>query len=142
MEKLNWQLLIIVVMIFGSLGLAYSTPVESKDSQEGSASSITPENKELHQKLKEGCEIDAYIKQGDSECEITIRIKEDFKVPVELGSGEIERAINVEIHEDCTPNNGEECSPKNYRARENTLCGGDILAYKTSGIFDSFLYVL
>ena len=67
---------------FGSLGLAYSTSLDSEDSQEGSASSISTENKELHQKLKEGCELDAYIKQEHSMCEIKIRIKDDFKEPI------------------------------------------------------------
>jgi len=81
MKEFKWQLLIIVVIIFGSLGLAYSTSLDSEDSQEGSASSISTENKELHQKLKEGCELDAYIKQEHSMCEIKIRIKDDFKKP-------------------------------------------------------------
>jgi len=134
MKEFKQQLLIIVVIIFGSLVLAYSTPLESKDSQETVTSSISTENKELHQKLKEGCEIDAYIEQGDINCEIKIRIKEDFKEHFEerrrLPSQEIEKAINVEMPRECIPDNGVACSGRNSQ-RELTLCGGDRLVYKT-----------
>ena len=131
--------IIIVVISFGGFCLVNTSPLEATDSQKGIDSGISTENKELHQKLKEGCYIDAYIKQGENACEIKIRIKDDFKdsrrddyyTPTPHDSLEIERAIYVHMPRDCTSNDGEECSSKNSRLRDNTLCGNDRLNYIT-----------
>ena len=116
-KELKWLLLIIVVISFGGFCLANTSPLEATDSQKDINSGISTQDKGLHQKLKEGCEIDAYIKQGENACEIKIRIKDDFAEPIPYNDIEFERVINVQFLKSCLPSHAQ-CETYNIYASD------------------------